>query len=200
MLVLDKRFTNRWKGRVSYVLSKAEGTVDNSGFDSYGSSTQFESASRALTNQDGLLTYDRRHELKVLANYQIPGVDVGVSAYFRALSGTTYEPFFRFGSQEISFPLRTGRELLLEPRGSRRLPSRKQLDVRLEKIFRIGSAQDRISVYADVNNVLNESTAIDVITLYPDQAIGGVDDPVAFGSPAELIAPRQLTIGARWSF
>jgi len=200
MLVLDKRFSDRWQARVSYVLSKAEGTVDNSGFDSYGSSTLFESASRALTNLDGLLSNDRRHELKVLATYQVPVVDVGLSAYFRGLSGSTYQPFYRFSSQEINFPTASGRELLLEPRGSHRLPARKQLDLRLEKIFRVGRGEDRVSVYADVNNALNESTAIDVITRYPDQAIAGIDDPVVFGSPATLIAPRQLTLGARWSF
>ncbi len=46
MFVLDKRFSHRWQGRVSYVWSKNEGT-NNGGFNTYGSSTQFESASRA---------------------------------------------------------------------------------------------------------------------------------------------------------
>ena len=33
MFVLDKRFSNRWQGRVSYVWSKNEGTMNNSGFE-----------------------------------------------------------------------------------------------------------------------------------------------------------------------
>jgi hypothetical protein len=207
MVVMDKRLNNRWLGRVSYVLSKAEGTVDNDGFDSYGVSTVYESASRALVNNEGLLPNDRRHEVKVMLGVQVPVVEVAVNAYFRGISGDRYTPFQQFGLSAVNFPLSTGRRVRLEPRGSRSVDPEKLLDLRLEKIFKIAGRKDRIALYADIANVTNSSRVRQVITRFPDQAIAGVDfdgdgafDPVPFGAPSGLIAPRQIQLGARWSF
>lgn len=200
MVVLDKRFSNRWQGRVSYVLSKNEGTQDNGLADSYGASTLYESASRALVNQFGPLTYGQTHELKVYFTYQVPKVDVSLNAYWRYLSGWPYTPYQRFGSSDINFPKSSGRQVLLEPRGSRRADSRNTLDLRLEKIFRLGQGTDRLSVYADIQNVFNSGAEWNVQTRYPDVSIGGYDQPVQFGAPSQLIPPRAVLIGARWSF
>ncbi len=201
LFVLDKRLSNRWLGRISYVLSSADGTVDNSGFQSYGAGTQFESPSRALTNQDGRLTYDIRHELKIMAHYQIPVIELGVSGYFRVLTPDGfYTPFEQFSSRVVNnFPT-TGRRIFLEPRGLREFERLTELNLRFEKVFKVNQGRDRISVYADVNNVFNESTIIDVLDRWPSQAIGGVDDPVPFGAPGLLTQPRRWTLGARWQF
>jgi hypothetical protein len=200
MFVLDKRFSHRWQGRVSYVWSKNEGTVNNSGFDTYGSSTQFESASRALVNQFGPLEYGQTHELKVYLTYQIPKVDIGVNAFWRYLSGWPYTPYQRFGTGDVNFPLRSGREVFLEPRGSRRADSRNTLDLRLEKIFRVGASTDKVSVYADFQNVFNSGTITNIQTRYPSVSIAGYDDPVQFGGPTAITPPRRILLGARWSF
>lgn len=42
-------------------------------------------------NSDGPLVLDRPHEFKVLATYQIPKVELGVNAYYRYISGRTYD-------------------------------------------------------------------------------------------------------------
>lgn len=205
LVVLDKRLSNRWLGRVSYVLSSTEGTVDNDGFRSYGAGTQFESPSRALTNQDGHLTNDIRHEVKVMANYQVPVIEIGVAGYFRSVNQGFYTPFEQFSTRVVNnFPT-TGRRILLEPRGSREFPRLTVLDLRFEKIFKVNQGKDRISVYADVNNVFNESTVaqadgLGVQNRWPSVAIAGVDDPVPFGAPGQLILPRRWTLGARWQF
>jgi hypothetical protein len=207
MMVLDKRLNNRWLGRVSYVLSKAEGTVDNDGFDSYGVSTVYESASRALVNNEGVLPNDRRHEVKVMLGVQVPVIEVGLNTYFRGISGNTYTPFQQFGLSAVNFPLSTGRRVRLEPRGSRSVDAEKILDLRVEKIFKLAGRKDRIAVYADISNLTNSGRVRQVINRFPNQAIAGVDfdndgafDPVPFGAPAGIIAPRQVQIGARWSF
>ena len=49
MLVLTKRYTNRWQAQVSYVLSKATGNVDNTGNQQIASSI-FETPNRSLVN------------------------------------------------------------------------------------------------------------------------------------------------------
>jgi outer membrane receptor protein involved in Fe transport len=198
MFVLDKRLNDRWLGRLSYVLSKAEGTVENDGFDSYGVNSNFESPSRALVNADGPLRNDRRHELKLMLGVQIPVVEVGLNGYFRSVSGQTYTPFQQFGTSVINF-VSTGRRARLEPRGSRRNETENLVDLRLEKIFRFSGRKDRIAVYADISNALNSSRISNVIERYPVQTIAGVGD-VDFGAPASLTAPRQIQVGARWSF
>jgi len=197
MFVLDKRFTNRWQGRISYVLSKAEGSQDNTS-SSYGSSTLFESPSRALVNQGGRLTNDRTHELKIMVTYEVPVIDLSINAYWRTLSGRNYEPYSRFSSRTINFPSSSGRNVLLEPQGSRRRDMNNLLDLRFEKIFRVGDAGDRIALFADVANALNSSLITSVQTRYPETTIG--DDPVAFGGPTGVTPARQITVGARWSF
>jgi outer membrane receptor protein involved in Fe transport len=200
MVVLDKRFSNRWQGRISYVLSKNEGTQDNDSFNTYGFSTQYTSASRALVNQFGPLTFGQTHELKVYLTYQVPKIDVGLNAYWRYLSGWPYTPYQQYGSSDINFPLRSGRQVYLEPRGSFRAQARNTLDLRLEKIFKLGQGTDRLSVYADIQNIFNSGAEFNVNTRYPTVSIAGYDQAVNFGAPTELIPPRKVLLGARWSF
>lgn len=196
---LDKRFSNRWQGRVSYVLQKSEGGQDNDGFSSYGKSTLYESASRALVNRYGRLTNDRTHEFKVLASYQVPKIDLTVGVFFNVVSGRTYTPFQQFGSGSINFvAASSGRRVLLEPLGSRREPTRKLLNLRLEKSFTTAGS-NRFGVFADIVNLTNSSVITDIQDRYPSVSITGVG-PVAFGAPRAITAPRQISLGARWSF
>ena len=81
MLVLSKRYTNRWQAQASwYVLSKAEGNVDNTSGQIISSSI-FENPNRSIVNTDGRLTNDRTHEFKLLGSYSIPKVEVSINAY-----------------------------------------------------------------------------------------------------------------------
>jgi hypothetical protein len=200
MVVLDRRFTNRWQGRISYVLSKDEGTVNNNSANTYGQSTAFETPTRALVNSFGRPLNDRTHEIKVYATWQVPKVEVGLNAYYSYLSGRTWTPFQRFSSRVVNYPLSSGRQPLLEPFGDRRLDAENNLDLRVEKIFRVGRGSDRIAVYGDIQNVFNSENVIAVNTRYPEVSIAGYDTPVAFGNPTTLNQPRRLILGARWSF
>jgi hypothetical protein len=204
--VLSKRMTNRWQAQISYVLSKASGTVDSAGASSYGQGRQFETPTLSVVNADGESSTSRRHEVKAYLSYQIPKVEVGVNAFYRYLSGDTYTPFERYSSDEIDFPHRVGREPFVAMPGSFRMDPLSQLDVRFEKIFRI-NVHDRIGVYADVTNLFNVGTVDQVNTRVPSQAVSYIDQTGAiqnvnlgFGAPLEVIPPRQVTLGARWSF
>lgn len=198
MVVLSKRYTHRWQGQISYVLSKTEGTVDNNDFAaSTGASRQYETPTTGILNADGLNTNDRRHEIKAYASVQVPVIEVGINASFRSMSGRPYTPFQGFRSRDINFPFSAGRTVLLEPRGSRRRERENIVDLRLEKIFKTGDTE-KFGLYADIRNVFNSSTPIVVVTRVPEEAILGVDVP--FGAPRTLTPPRQFTLGARWSF
>ena len=174
-------------------------SLNNTGAPTYGKSSFFETPTNALVNTFGPLTNDRPHEIKVFGTWQIPTIEVGLNAYFNYLSGRTYTPFQRFGTSAINYPVSAGRQPFLEPRGSRRLDSESYLDLRIEKIFNIASG-GRIAVYADIQNVFNEGTVLSKNARWPNVAIAGYDDPIAFDAPQSLVAPRRFLLGARWSF
>jgi hypothetical protein len=208
MFVASKRFTNRWQAQVSYVLSKAYGTVDNTAEGSFGANSstnggggtrQYETPNVTLVNSNGELTNSRRHEVKVMFGTQIPVVEVGFNAYFRSVSGRPYTPFEQFATNQINFPpTSAGRRVLLEPRGSRVRERENILDLRVEKIFKIGAGKNRIALYADITNAFNASTITGVQVRVPDLVIG--TETVGFESPTGVITPRQTILGARWSF
>jgi hypothetical protein len=211
--VFTKRFKDRWQTSTSYVLSKAYGSVDAAGASSYGQGRQYETPTLAIVNSNGESTTSRRHEVKSYVTYQVPKVEVGLNAFFRYISGATYTPFEKYGTSAINFPHKSGREPFLVTPGSYRLNPLSQLDLRVEKIFKIGSsAKERVGIYFDVINVFNKSTIDDVntrvpstsITYYaPDQSLQSATIPFAATpglGPLSLIAPRQLTLAARWSF
>ena len=51
MVVLDKRFSNRWQGRVSYVWSQTRGYLDNSGSNTYGHDSLWETPTNIARQQ-----------------------------------------------------------------------------------------------------------------------------------------------------
>src|SRR5436190_1365892 len=71
MFVLQRALKNRWQGQVSYVLSKTEGTINNSSQAGLASG-QFETPNNAVVNVGGPTGFDVRHEFKLLGSYQIP--------------------------------------------------------------------------------------------------------------------------------
>lgn len=200
MVVLDKRFSNRWQGRVSYVWSKVDSSINNNSANTYGATTAFETPTRSLVNSYGHPVNDRTNELKVYASWQIPKIEVSLGGYYRYLSGRTWTPFQRYNSRTINYPLSSGRSPYLESFGNRRLDAESFLDLRLEKIFKVGAGTNRISVYADAQNLFNAGTVLGVNTRYPEVSIVGYDQPVAMGDATSVALPRRWLLGARWSF
>lgn len=193
MFVLSRAFQNRWQAQVSYVYSKTEGTVTNGSFSGITSS-QFQTPNLALVNADGLVGFDRKHELKIFAGYQIPIVEISANAYYRYLSGLPWTPFQRVSGSTFNW---TGSiDLLLESRGSRRTEGQQLLDIRFEKVFQVGS--NRLGLYLDAENLLNEGFVTSVQARNPSATISGTSVPL--GGVTAITAPRQLTFGGRWSF
>jgi hypothetical protein len=200
MAVLNRRMSNRWTAQLSYVLSQATGTVDNTS-DAQVSSRQFETPVLALVNSEGHLTNDRTHEFKLLGSYMIPVIDVSANVYWHMISGRNYTPFQQFSSSTLGLSGQSSqyRRPLLEPRGTERNPPERILDFSVEKVFPLGG-RDRIGVYMQILNAFNASTITGTQNRVPNVSIAGVDTPVAYGAPGTIIAPRQINIGGRWSF
>jgi Carboxypeptidase regulatory-like domain len=203
MAVLTKRFSNRWQSQLSYVWSKAEGTVNNDGGSTgVGAVTRFfETPTLALVNADGKLSYDRTHEIKVYGSYQIPKVEVGLNLLVRSTSGRPYAAFQRFSSSQVNFSISSqGRQPLVETRGIRRRPWDTQVDVRFDKYFKLGGAKDQVSFYVDFRNLLNAHTITDVQNRLPSVSVTGIDTPIFFDAPNGIVAPRSIVLGGRFSF
>ncbi len=192
MLVL----TNGLKGHIgyqlSYVLSKAEGNVNNSGSGAQLGNSLWEGPSTALLNSYGELTYSRRHEIKAFVTYMIPRVDVMVGGVYNGYSGITYTPFLQLSQSQLDIPGSSRRQVFLEPRGSERLPFYHQTDIRFEKAFRV--MDNRFGVFADLTNAFNQASVTAIQNRYPSS--GGV----AYGATTGLQSARQVTFGARWVF
>jgi hypothetical protein len=208
MVVLDKRFSDRWQGRVSYVWSQSKGDISNSSYNTFGQRAFFETPTLAVVNTYGPTTNDTPNEVKVMGTYQIPRIELGVSAYYRYLSGTTYAAYQRFSRSQINWPTSTGRQPYIETRGDRRLPDQSYLDLRVEKYFKLGGGASRIAVFGDLQNVFNKGTITNVNGRYPSVSTGVPTDdpnvwasaPIAFAAPTSLYQPRRFLLGARWSF
>ena len=200
MLVWSKRYTNRWQAQASYVLSKSEGNVDNTGNQQISSSI-FENPNRSVVNTDGRLTNDRTHEFKLLGSYSIPKIEVSVNAVFASLSGRNYTPFAQYATSLLNAAT-ASRQPFLEPRGSRRLPTDNRLDLRFEKNFNLG-ARDRVGVFLEVLNTFNADTITARVTRVPTTDITyapGQVTTVNFEAPSTLVAARQIQLAARWTF
>ena len=200
MAVLNKRMSHRWTAQISYVLSQAEGTVDNTGFGQV-SSRQFETPVLALVNVNGRLTNDRTHEFKVLGSYMIPKIEVSANTYWHMISGRNYTPFQQFTQAALGLSGQSSayRRPLLEPRGTERNQPERIVDLSFEKVFTL-SGRDKLGVYMQILNAANASTITTIQNRVPSTAIAGIETPILYGAPGAIIAPRQVNIGARWSF
>jgi hypothetical protein len=193
MFVLTKSYANRWQGQFSYVWSQTKGTVSNGGTSSVSGSF-FEYPSFSLVNADGLMNLDRTHEFKVFAGVQIPKIEVSVNAYFRAISGGTYQADISVSGSTLN---RSGSSTIyIEPRGARRNDMLKQVDLRVEKTLNVDV--HKFGVFLDAQNLFNTATITGVQTRYPRRTISG--SPVQFESPTGIQGGRQITLGGRWSF
>jgi hypothetical protein len=196
MLLLNSSLKKRFGYQLSYVLSKASGTVDNSGFTSWLSGTWWNSPNTGVINTDGELTNSRRHEIKAYVSYQVPRIDVLLGGSYTGESGRPYTPYGQYTSAQLNLPGTGRRQIFLEPRGSERNDFFHQVDLRAEKAFEVSG--HRFGVFADVFNLFNTATVTTRQTRYPNTTISG--NTVAYKAPTAVQSARQLTIGGRWMF
>jgi len=198
MLQFQRALRDRWQAQISYVLSSTTGTIRNSSTSGV-SSGQFETPNTIVVNAGGPTDYDRRHEVKIFAGYQIPKAEISVNAYFRYLSGWPYSPYVRVGTGTTAWS--STLNINLVERGYFVTPNSTNLDLRFEKVFDIGL--HRFGIYADISNTLNRAYMTSPQTRYPNISLTdlkGKSFTVKFGDPTAINAGRQITLGGRWSF
>ena len=180
--VLSKRYSNNWQATVSYIYSKTRGTYINSYEAAFGAAGIYENPNKQV-NIEGAPPLDPTHIFKVVGSVVIPYVGINVAAHFQYSSGITWT------RTVYTPPLNQGRTTInSEPKGSRRLESQLNLDLRLEKQFMIKKL--KLGVLFDVFNVFNSNYPLYVVdTAGPE-----------FGQPTYIVPPRGWRAGLRFWF
>ncbi len=184
-LVLNKRFSNRWMLMASYVYSQAKGNNDNpynSGQGSNLGSGNLYTDPNFQINSEGRLTIDPTHEVKVQGLVVLP-LDINLSGFLSYSYGNNYTV-----GRRVPMP-QGARIILIEPLGSSRYDSLLNLDLRLEKTFKIGNT--RLGAMVDIFNVFNDGTVTGKTTRI---------DLGTFGETTALVAPRRFRAGLRLFF
>lgn len=195
MLVLTNGFKGNLGYQFSYVLSKAEGTSDNTGTGWLYGSTWI-SPDTALINSYGELTNSRRNEIKMYFTYLVPRVDLMLGGNYTGVSGRPYTPYEQFSQGALGLPVSAARQILLEPRGSEHMPFENQVDLRVEKAFQ--QAGHRLGIFVDFTNLFNSAAITGVQTRYPSTTISGTK--VLYQAPTSIQGARQVTFGTHWTF
>ena len=200
---VTRRLTGNWQLEASYVYSRTRGNIDNLGFDErgLGGNTpffdgRFLDTPNSLVNALGRLTHDQSHQVKVQGTRVVPSRHLSFSANYTFHSGDTWTPrndclLTDEGNGHVgdgvlgchSF-LQGPVSYFAEPRGSRRLPARNELDLRAEWHHDAGEGA-QLHLDVDVFNVTNQSRATAVETLVGDQ----------LGEPANVSFPRSIRLG-----
>ncbi len=195
-----------WRGekayfRGSYVWSHYYGNFDQdststpTGNDAnlfIGSSNIGDDPGRQIwDNKYGNLTGDRRHLLKLMANYNLPwNAQVGAWVIYQSgqpwqiQSVTPYLPL-------IGSSYTTGdTNRYAEPAGSRRTDSHYQMDLKYTQAFLVKKAV-RIEVMADCFNVFNKQTGYNVQSLANN---------ANFMALQSFWSPRRFQLGVRFQY
>lgn len=186
---LEKRQSNGWHAFLSYTWSRTDGLQPSSGGaagDPQVSSTlgagTFGRDPNSLTNARGRLPNDRPHMLRGAASWQVPRIGIHVAGNLQYYSGKPWA-----ASTQVTLP-QGDQRILLEPRGTRRLPSQTLLDVRISKAIAF-SGIGRVELLLDLLNSFNRATEEGLATdnLYSPN----------FGVATVFVDPRRVMLGAR---
>jgi hypothetical protein len=202
-ITLQKRFSNRWQGLLTYALSSDDlsstsvtvaqygGEEEGAGGFAFGSGANaFQDPNAKINNTSGPSFYRRRHQLKASASYEIPNIKVNVAGVFKIQTGTPYGRIVSLSNDINGVPFNQGPiSFFAEPRDSRDFDTITYMDLRVAKFFDLGGGH-RIEVMGDLFNVFNNN-----VVTNQNVNTGG-----SFQGPISILGPRVFRIGARWAF
>jgi hypothetical protein len=186
---VEKRRSDGWHAFASYTWSRTHGLQPSSGgaaadpqFSSVVGGGTFGRDPNSLTNAEGRLPNDRPHMFRGAVSWDVPRIGVHVAGNVQFLSGKPWA-----ATAQVSLP-QGDQRILLEPRGTRRLPSLTMLDVRVSKTVALGEL-GRVEFLMDVLNAFNQATEEGLATenFYSQN----------FGQPTVFVDPRRVMLGVR---
>ena len=187
-----KRMSNRWQMLMGYTFSQTR----QKGLSVNTNPNALINAEGPVTGQTG----DRPHQFKLTGTYILPWYDIGVAANVNRQSGAVI-------TRSINTAQTVGGNTAVnvEPLGSYRLPTRTAADVRFFKTTNFGTRSLELSV--DVHNVTNDNTFWDARSLGGTINLRQNGDPTGtintvpqFGSPSQVLGPRNVRFNAAFRF
>ena len=205
ILTFDKRMSDKWQLKGSILYSSFKGNAGAEYSPTEGESTMFDNPN-TLINSYGPLSFDRPLQIKIMGTYILP-YDFIVSAYFQFRSGSpwartldrVYFPsnYMGFGTYDSYYAVNA------EVPGTERNPSYTNLDLRLEKAFKLGRV-GKLIFYMDIFNLggrggvnVNQNPAA---TLRYDRTPATYALSTTYGLVTSIYGVRSIRFGARFSF
>ncbi len=192
MVVLEKRFSNNWQLRTSYVYSSLKGTYDNTYDRGIALYSSFYQDPNYQTNADGKCTFSPTHVFKLQGLVNGPVVDVTIGAKLVVDSGNNYTRTLQstgLGQGSIN--------LFTEQKGSRKTPSKTNLYIRFEKAFYFGADRGkRFGITVDIFNAFNTGV---IQATEGDVGLNTEAGP-AFEEISNIVNPRSFRVGFRFFF
>jgi len=184
---LNKRFSDGWMFHIDYTYSVAKGNHAND-YDTGASGDDYYYNPNRQINNYGPLEYDAPHYLHIYGTVELP-LGFVLTPRFLLQSGRNWN---RYLTNYWAGPV----DIDIEETGSRRLPYRKNLDLRLEKVFML-PGRTRIGVILDVFNVFNSGVEelIESNIALPTYGKAIRQDVIP-----GVTAPRYIRLGLRFFF
>jgi hypothetical protein len=190
---VETRRGRNWQAFGSYTFSRSYGLQASSGTTAAGAQASTVALPTVpigrdpneLTNARGLLPNDRPHMFRAMGTINVPRTGFVIAANLQYFSGKPWA-----ATTQITDLPQGEQRVLLEPRGSRRLPAQTLLDVRVSRTIS-RSGVGHIELLADLLNALNDTgpEALQTDNLFNAN----------FGRPTVFMDPRRVMVGVRLS-
>jgi hypothetical protein len=185
-ITATKRFSKRWQMVAGYTVGKAEVTAVNV------------QTPNALINAKGPINEDREHIFKLTGQVILPW-DVYLAPNLLVQTGAPVtRTLLVTGLTQGSVTINA------EPRGNYRLDTRKQIDVRIARVFKLNGRQE-LEASIDGYNLTNSAYEWEVRTATGRfnaryAGTGEVTNHPQFGLPSQILNPRIFRLGLAYRF
>jgi hypothetical protein len=202
-LMLRKSYSSRWQGLVSLVYSTSDGMSRRSfrqDFNVEGpmfyDDNWMGNLNYGVNNLDGPLPFTPKWEFKLNAIYTIPRIEVDFGARLRLVDGRAiwridnYPVITASGGPPdgVINPGGLPQVLAVDPNEPDYLPALKDLDIHIEKTFKLGGTRS-INFIVDGFNIFNSNPAINA------SVVGD-----GYGRVTNIPLGRRFRFGARYEF
>jgi len=204
ILTFDKRMSNRWQLNGSVLYSSFKGNAAPTYGATEGESSMFDDPN-TLINAYGSTDFDRPLQIRIMGTYILPH-DFIISAYLQYRSGSPWNRTIARVYFPADFAAKVQQSYVsvnAEPPGTRRGAPYTNLDMRVEKSFKIGDL-GKIGVYLDIFNVAGRSGIS--VNQNPDPYLRFDKTPWAYeistvyGLVTSCYGVRSFRLGMRFSF
>jgi hypothetical protein len=189
MIGLDRRMANRWRAQANLTFSRSHGLrlpgqlSANNGRDP-----------NDITNATGRIKEtDRPVMFNANATYDVPVIDLRVSAQYQDVSNIPFAP-------QASVVLPQGRRSInIEAPGAFRADRTRVLNVKFNK-FLFQQGRRRLELFVNVNNLFQNKAPQGTPVIFGDPYFTFNYFSPNYGEPVAFVQPRHMYLGARVNF